>query len=593
MTELFGKILGVVVSVWAAQAPAQNVAFTQIREAMGRDAFGGFLGVAAGDYDQDGDEDLYFSRQNASNVLLENLGNDQFREVTTAAGVGTTGLGFSAVWGDIDNDGDLDLFSGIWQRGNRLFLNNGNKTFNNITAQAGLERNTNTCHVLMADVDNDGFLDIYLTSTDDGNALFRNGGDGRFMDVTAASGAGYRGRAMAAGFFDHDKDGDVDLYLVHDYAQANNLYQNDGTGRFVDVAPQAGVNFAGEGMGVDFGDYNNDGWLDLYVTNKGPNLMYLNNGDGSFRDVTQAAGVGDPGMGWGCNSLDVDNDGWLDIFVANQSQFWQMLPQIFPSVLYRNRGDASFVNAASQAGLATTYDSFGSAVLDFNNDGWLDIVTANHVVSVASSNEFHKNLGGANHWLNVHLEGTVSNRSAIGARIEAFAGEWRRVDEVRAGSSYNSQNSLTVELGLGLREKVDSLLVYWPSGLKERYLDVAANQIVRIVETRGVVTGVDHPEISQAAPDFALLQNYPNPFNPSTTIRFTLPEASEVTLNVYDLTSRNVVTVPLGTKQAGVHETIFAAAQLPSGIYLYRLLMTSATTRRILATRYGKMVLMR
>src|SRR5262245_37578493 len=124
MKKLLTSALGVVITGWSAIVPAQNVAFRQIPDAMGSDATGGFLGVAAGDYDQDGDEDLYFSRQNASNVLLENLGNDQFREVTTTAGVGTTGLGFSAVWGDIDNDGDLDLFAGIWQKGNRLFLNN-------------------------------------------------------------------------------------------------------------------------------------------------------------------------------------------------------------------------------------------------------------------------------------------------------------------------------------------------------------------------------------------------------------------------------------------------------------------------------------
>lgn len=570
--SILGKILVFATAVSSTPAWAQTVAFEQIADQIGINGRGAYLGVAVGDYDQDNDDDLYFSNQHSSDILYENLGNGSFKDVTQEAGVQTEGFGFSAVWGDVDNDGDLDLFAGIWQKGNRLFLNNGDKTFENVTQQAGLDLKASTVHALMADVDNDGFLDIYLTVNDEENKLYRNNGNGTFSDLSLTAGALHNRRAMGAGFFDYDKDGDVDLYLVHDFGQANNLYQNDGNGQFVDVAAQAGVNRAGDGMGVAFGDYNNDGWLDMYITQMDGNLMYLNNGDGTFTDVTVSAGVVGGGMAWGCNSLDCDNDGWLDIFVANESKFWQFLPVIYPNMLFHNNGNGTFLDIALQADAATIFDSFGSATLDFNNDGWQDIVVANNTFS--TENEFLRNMGGTNHWLKVQLEGIVSNRSAIGARVEAFSGDWQRVDEVRAGSGFNSQNSLTLALGLGPRNKVDSLLVYWPSGIKETYFDISSNQNVKIVETQGIVTGVTRSETSETLPqDFALLQNYPNPFNPMTTIPFELPRESPVILSIYNISGQKVLELLNGIMSAGSHKVVWQGVdrfgkKAPSGLYI-------------------------
>jgi hypothetical protein len=579
-----------------APAFGQNLAFQDLSAQIGPQAYGVYLGVSVADYDNDGDDDVYFSSQNATNLLYENLGNGKFKDVTSAAGLTTVRGGYSAVWGDIDNDGDLDLFAGFYGRDNRFYLNNGDKTFREITAAAGLKLNVNTLHCLMADVDNDGFLDIYLTVNNQGNRLYRNNGNLTFTDVTSESGAGYNGRAMGAGFFDYDKDGDVDLYLVHDYGQANHLFQNDGTGRFTNVAAQAGVDFAGDGMGVDFGDYDNDGWLDMYITNYHKSILYRNNGDATFSDVTSAARLPGVGMSWGCNFIDCDNDGWLDIFIANQSKFWQLLPTIYPNVLFHNKKDGTFSDVAPQAGLATTHDSFGSVVLDFDNDGWLDIVVADNVST--TQNEFFKNRGGSNHWLNVKLEGVQSNRSAVGARLEAFAGEWKRVDEVRAGSGYNSQSNLTVEFGLGSRAQVDSLLVFWPSGKREKYVALAVDQTLKIREGFGIVTGVTQPRAPRSLPDeFVLLQNYPNPFSPlergATAIRYGIPAAGAVTLKVFDVLGRNVATVELGMQQAGYHEFKFEAAALHSGIYFYRLEMSASARNKSAATRYGKMIVAR
>ncbi len=579
----------------AAPAFAQPLAFQNLSAQIGPQTIGAYLGVSTGDYDNDGDDDVFFASQNSSNLLYENLGNGQFKDVTQAAGVSTISSGYSGVWGDLDNDGDLDLFAAFWDKDNRLYINSGNKTFQESALSAGLKLRTSSLHAVMADVDNDGWLDIYLTVNDKGNRLYRNNGNLTFSDITAASGAGYNGRAMAAGFFDYDKDGDVDLYLVHDYKQANHLFQNDGAGHFTNVAAQAGVDFAGDGMGVDFGDYDNDGWLDMYITNYHQSLLYRNNGNGTFSDVTSAAHLPPVGMSWGCNFLDCDNDGWLDIFIANQSKFWELLPDIYPNVLFHNKGDGTFRDAAAQAGLATSFDSFGSATLDFNNDGWLDIVVADHIIG-ATQNEFFKNSGGANHWLNVKLEGTRSNRSAIGARLEAFAGNWRRVDEVRAGSGYNSQNNLTMEFGFGGRSRVDSLLVFWPSGIREKYVALAANQFLKIREGEGIITNVAQTQAPQAAPkEFVLLQNYPNPISAqrATLIRFVMPAAGVVTLKVFDVLGREVASVVMGVRPAGEQQFTFDASTLHAGVYFYRVEMSANALKNFKATRYGKMVVVR
>lgn len=569
-------VIVVFVGCQVTSALAQTFGFEQIAGRMGITGRGSYFGVAVGDYDQDGDDDLYLSNQQSSNVLYENVGGS-FIDVTEQAGVKTDGFGFSAVWGDIDNDGDLDLYTASWQRGNRLFLNNGDKTFLNVTRQAGLSLEASSVHAVMADVDNDGFLDIYVAINDEGNKLYKNNGNGTFSDFTVESGAVYSGRAMGAGFFDYDKDGDVDLYLVHDFGQANHLYQNDGTGHFVNVAAQAGVNRAGDGMGVDFGDYNNDGWLDMYITQMNGNLLYMNNGDGTFTDLTKAAGMVGGGMSWGVNSLDCDNDGWLDLFVANQSQFWQFLPSIYPNMLFLNNHDGTFSEIGEQAGVATALNSFGSATLDFDNDGRVDIVIANHVTT-ASENEFLKNIGAENHWLNLRLQGTVSNRAAIGTRVEAFAGDWRRVDEVRAGSGYNSQNSLTLKFGLGQHDKLDSLLVFWPSGIKETYFGIPANRDVRIVESQGIVSGVGSDLVSTPTRpgNDALLPNYPNPFNPATVIPFHLPDESWINLSIYNIRGELTLELLNQSMAAGRHQISWDGVdrfgkQVPSGVYFSRL----------------------
>jgi len=305
----------------------------------GLDAFSANEGIAIGDFNNDGWEDIYVSSPFGTNRLCKNMGDGTFQEVGSTAGVALSSLSVASTWGDINNDGFLDLYISLVNDNDQLFLNNGDETFQDITLSSGIANNANTKCVNMADVNNDGFLDIYLSNFNTENILFINNGDNSFSNQTTVSGAMDTGPSMGNIFFDYDKDGDVDLYLTHDQLVPNILYQNDGTGVFTDVSEAAGVNAIGYGMGVDVGDMDNDGWLDLYITNLFQNVLFRNNSDGTFENISSDAGVDDNGMGWGNLFLDFNKDGLMDIYVANESDF--MNPND-PNVLYKNMGDLTF-----------------------------------------------------------------------------------------------------------------------------------------------------------------------------------------------------------------------------------------------------------
>ncbi|MEL6865529.1 MAG: VCBS repeat-containing protein, partial [Bacteroidota bacterium] len=277
---------------------AQQAQFDDISESCGLTDNNRNIGVAFGDYNNDGHDDIYVSRPIGENLLFEALGDGTFEEVGVLAGVNVAEKTRTAVWGDINNDGWLDLYLGQLDAPNRLFLNDGNGQFTDISEEAGISAaESKTRTVLMADVNNDGWLDIYDANFEQQNALYINQGNTTFVDEVYSSGATDFKKAMGAVFFDYDNDNDLDLYLTHDGNEEFILYQNDGEGNFLDVSVSANADMRGLGMGVDFGDVNNDGYLDLYVTNLLENFLLLNNGDGTFTDIGQAAGVDDIGMG--------------------------------------------------------------------------------------------------------------------------------------------------------------------------------------------------------------------------------------------------------------------------------------------------------
>jgi hypothetical protein len=349
------------------------------------------------------------------------------------------------------------------------------------------------------------------------NVLYRNRGDGTFEDVSEASGiaiprgplstafvaqnwrpAGSYGMGAAAA--DFDNDGWPDIYVACDTSPSL-LYRNNHDGTFREIGVSAGCAFdengvAMSGMGVGIGDYDGDGWLDIVRTNFSDQIttLYRNNGDGSFHDASLAAGLGvnRKYLGFGAAFLDFDNDGWKDIFLANGHVYAQLATRKLhlsyrqPRILYQNLRNGRFadVSRASGPGITSENVSRGCATGDLDNDGDIDIVVNN----LDSSPSVLRSKGGnGNRAVTLKCIGTRSNRSAIGTRVKVTVGGRTQVDEVMSGSSYYSHNDLRLHFGLGKAEKIDRVEISWPSGLKETFEDIKANQIVVIEESKGIV----------------------------------------------------------------------------------------------------------
>lgn len=493
-------------------------------------------GVAVVDYNNDGWEDLYFTRIAKSNILYRNNGDGTFSKVSAAAGIDVAMDSGAAVWGDLDNDGWADLVLGNRDVPSQIFRNNGDGTFTDITEISGVSNTGKVKSVLLADVNNDSWLDIYWANLGTENALYLNQGDGTFTDVTIPSGTSDTQLNMGAVFFDYDNDGDQDLYLSHDGDQANILYQNDGKGQFTDVSEAAGVNYEGQGMGVDAADFNNDGYLDLYITNLYENTLYLNNQDGTFTDLSASAQVDDLGMGWGTSWMDYDNDGWMDLYVSNETYF-PVFGDFYDNLMYRNLGNLTFEASSHNSPLNSSAGGYGTACLDVNRDGKLDIVIANS--GPTDGNQLLMNqVANEHHWVDLELEGTLSNRDAIGARVCLFSGELRLCDQVMAGTGYASQNSLQVHFGLGEREAIDSLVVAWPSGQQEVYTEVSVDTYYHIIEATSITETVEEKKLSAISAKI-----FPNPVQETLTFEANLQHKAGLSIyRIWDSLGRIIFT---------------------------------------------------
>ena len=421
-------------------------------------------GVIWGDYDNDGNQDIYIVNTGA-NVLYRNNGNETFSDVTSGAGVGDAGAGVDAAFGDYNNDGFLDIYIVNSSGKNVLYRNRGDGSFENVTDNAGVGDATGDGRAGgFFDCDNDGNLDLFVVNYTGNNVLFHNNGNGTFTGIPLDNGTS----GMDVAFGDCDNDGFVDLYIVND-GQANILYHNNGDCSFSDVAVASGVAFSGPGRAACFGDYNNDSYLDLYIVNMGAsNVMYRNEGNGLFTDVTGELSVGYSGGGQDVAFGDYNNDGYLDLFFAYR---------FGGNILYRNNEGQNYTNVTIPAGIAGT-DGKSAAFGDYNNDGQLDIYVANST----ARNQLFRNRGSGNHWLQVKLNGTVTNRAGIGARVIARVGGLTMMRDVDGGSGHGSQNSLLVHLGLGGATKVDILDIYWPSCRTQTLINVHADQVISIEE---------------------------------------------------------------------------------------------------------------
>jgi len=456
--------------------------FAQVSEKTGTDASGWGSGCVAGDYDNDGDSDLYVTYY-GPNLLFANQGSGPFAEIGTRAGVADDGYGTACAFGDYDNDGDLDLFAGNYV------------VFDPATT-------------LLPGEQRDGFFGgqrgVASVASPEAFAgqpdvLYRNDGNGAFANVSTAAGLNaVLGKTLGATFLDWNDDGDLDLYVAND-ATPNFLYTNQGDGTFAEEAPALGVAYDADGrpegsMGLAVGDWDNDGDLDLAVSNYEGQTATLHRNDGrAFANISFAAGVARTTLmplQWGTVFFDWDRDGDLDIFIAN-GHVTAALEDYFPQSsyaqknnLFRNDG-AAFVDLSARAGLGLQIvkSSRGTAVGDYDGDGDEDLfVVAKNDVPTLLRNDTTSD----HHWLTVRTLGRNSNRDGIGARVRLVADGQQQLREVTAGSSYLSHNSLWLTFGLGPSVGVDTLEIRWPSGLIDQYTQVAGDRFVVVEEGRGM-----------------------------------------------------------------------------------------------------------
>jgi len=515
---------------------SSGLSFRHVNGAAGEKFVIETVGAGAGFFDFDGDGmlDIYLINGAATpgmsyetpprNALYRNARGGAFVDVTESSGVGDEGYGMGMAVGDYDNDGDLDLYLGNFGA-NVLYRNEGNGAFSDVTESSGVgdERWATSC--AFSDVDRDGFVDLYVANYHDfsynnhrvcaeggsglqlycgpeafdgvPDILYKNGGDGTFVDVTLQVGLhSDAGKELGVVFGDVDLDGDTDLYLANDKT-LNFLYLNDGRGQFEEMGLLAGTAYNEDGdveagMGVDMGDYDNDRYPDLFVTNFQweTNTLYKNLGDGTFVDETFLAGLGKgsiPYLSWGTRFFDYDSDGDRDVFIANghlesDVESYENATFAQRNQLFENVGDGRFEECeplSANDGLAVRKVSRGAAFGDYDEDGDIDILVAN----VDDSPTLMRNdTEAGHHWLRVRLLGKRSNGAGIDTRVEVHTGSLVQTDQVRSGSSYLSQSDLRLHFGLGASERVDKLVVYWPSGHVEEVVDVAVDRTLVMVE---------------------------------------------------------------------------------------------------------------
>lgn len=453
--------------------------FSDITKDAGLTTRGWGMGIAVGDYDNDGLPDIYVTGY-GHNVLYRNLGGCKFEDVTERAGVKGGGFSTGAAWADYDRDGRLDLFIARYVR-------------------------TDLQHLPAPDPHVEGYRSVILQMPDEmegeTDLLFRNRGDGTFEDVSHKAGVDNPGKLHGMGVVwgDYDNDGWPDLYVTND-GGTNYLFHNNADGTFGDSGILSGTATGAHGeiygnMAADFGDFNHDDRLDLVTTrySRQPVSLYRND-QNAFTDVAAEQGLMQPTRApvkWGVGFGDFDNDGWADILIANGNFSSRMdgleteVKYREPLQLFRNNGGRSFEDVSDEAGInhGPLQSRRGTAFGDVDNDGNLDFVVFN---AAGPPSLFLNQTHNGNHRVLLRLIGTKSNRMGIGARVTLSAGGMQQIGEVRGGGGYNSSNDTRLHFGLGESAAIKKIEVRWPSGRKQEFLDVAADAMYEINEESGL-----------------------------------------------------------------------------------------------------------
>jgi hypothetical protein len=478
-------------------------------------------GVVVDDLDNDGLLDIVISSVDPCEPLryFRNEGDGTFRERTVEAGLSGQLGGINITQTDYNNDGWLDLFvmRGGWEypMRNSLLRNNGDGTFTDVTEEAGLASALHRTHsAAWADFDNDGWLDLFVGHEETPPSLFRNQGDGTFVDVAREAGVARAAFTKGVAWGDVDGNGYPDLY-VSNYGGANFLYRNNGDGTFTDQAAALGVEKPLMSFPTWFWDYDNDGRLDLFVASFVPSLtevvrhflrlprqaetmkLYRNVGGGRFEDVTAAVGLDRVVPTMGANFGDINNDGFLDIYLGTGAPSYAA---IMPNFLFQNRDGRAFVDVTTSTGTGHLQKGHGVAFADLDGSGYQDIFT--NIGGFVPGDEYNRvlfrNPGQGNNWIQIRLVGVRTNRAALGARITVILDEGDHPDrrkregrqrrssvrhrEVTSGGSFGA-SPLTQHIGLGKGSRISAIEVFWPaSGTRQRFENVGVNQRIEVTE---------------------------------------------------------------------------------------------------------------
>lgn len=463
-------------------------------------------GAAWLDYDKDGDLDLYVTQRQSANRLFENDGNGNFTDVASSLGVtDASGDGGGVTIVDFNNDGWDDIFLSNNQ-GNKLLKSNSGLSFTDITNTAFVGGtaggNSRSPSASWGDYDNDGYLDLYIAqhsppsynqsqgTTQD--FFFHNNGNETFTDISnllvldSLTSWGFIG-----GWTDYDKDGDMDIFLVNDcldtpYGLYTKIFRNDGgtdplNWNFTEVAASVGVDACKNGMGIAVGDYNRDGWMDIFHTNIGSCLLYENN-NGTFVDKSSAAQIDiQPAthFSWGCGFFDYDLDGWQDIMVAiGTLNISSLDPQ--PNMLFHNNGDGTFTNMAGSLGMDDDRRSRSGIYGDYDNDGDLDIYLTNYGENCILHRNDNNN---GNNWFKVHLQGTQSNQDGLGSKIKITTPDGGvQYYETKSGSNLGGGDTPYAHFGLGNNNTITELEIKWLSGEIQVFNNISVNQLLNVTE---------------------------------------------------------------------------------------------------------------
>ncbi len=512
---------------------AQNVGrFKDIASVAGTNAFLEAGGVVIDDFDNDGLLDIVASSMDACDPLhyYHNNGNGTFSDRAAQAGLGDQLGGLNLVQVDYNNDGCMDLMvlRGGWEFPMRksLLRNNCNGTFTDVTEQSGLGKTvTSTNSAVWADIDNDGYLDVFIVNENSPSQLFRNRGDGTFEDISHAAGIDRTEFSKGVTAADYDNDGYVDFY-VSNLSSPNLLYHNNHDGTFTEIAKQAGVRAPGTGFATWFFDYDNDGWPDLFVTSY-PSFspdevvrsymhlpvhadtmkLYRNLHNGTFQDVTAQVGLDRVFIPMGANFGDVDNDGFLDIYLGvGQPSFGAILPH----VLLRNDSGEKFVDITASSGTGDMHKGHGIGFADLFRSGHQDIV-ANFGGALPSDRHalrLFQNPGNENDWINVRLAGVKSNRAAVGARIKVTIENDGHASRsiyrtVGYGSSF-SGSPMEQQIGLGHGARITSIDIWWPaSDTRQHFSGVSKNQFILVKELANDYTKLDRQPVHMGTSNIA------------------------------------------------------------------------------------------